>query len=383
VRFLSFLFALSSCYQSHERPAGDASTPRDGGRDAGPPEIDAGPLVCNRLAIPPATSLRNGAQSAVTPRVVSLGRGETGVVYVMPSVGSPTRVVYERLSRSLDRLTGPVTVTDGSFTWAEPVVLGDEIAIAHGLAGDRHSLLHHVDFGGIATRGTDRVAAHYPTILRASSSGIFWAAFPMETENALDVVHVGATGALLHPVRTIALGRYGSGHGAARVGGSHVLGYPREGPRGVRNGYVRAVNEAGDLGDERLLGDDGDNVVLPVVVGDELVLVRRNDDALVLERTDPETLERLERAEFPTTTLAPIAAAIGGRLLVVHVEGGSLAVDHYREDLTEADRYTASLPAAFATGTSIAEVPGGAVVALGLSEGSTSFPWILRIECAP
>lgn len=378
------LLLLSSCYLSHERPAaGDGGAPRDGGRDVGPPEIDAGPLVCNRLAIPPATSLRNGDQSAVTPRVVSLGRGETGVVYVMPSVGSPTRVVYERLSRTLDRVTGPVTVTDGSFTWAEPVVLGDEIAIAHGVAGDGDSLLHHVDFGGDETRRTDRVDAHYPTILRASASGIFWAAFPMEAENALDVVHVGATGELLHPVRTIALGRYGSGHGAARVGGSHVLGYPREGPRGVRNGYVRALSEAGDLGDERLLGDDGDNVVLPVVVGAELVIVRRNDDALVLERTDPETLARLDRHDFPTTTLAPIAAALGGRLIVVHVETGSLAIEHYAEDLAGSDRYTASLPAAFGSGMSIAEVPGAVVVALGLSEGSTSFPWIIRIECAP
>lgn len=382
MRFLLIVLA-SSCYASHERPASDAGALRDGGRDVGPPDLDAGPLVCNRLVIPPATALRNGDMSAVTPRIVSLGRGETGVVYVMPGVGSPMRVVYERLSPTLDRLTGPVTITDDSFTWAEPVVLGDEVAIAHGLAGDTNSVLHHVDFDGQRIRARDRVAAHYPTILRVSSSAIFWAAFPMEAENALDVVHVRPNGELLHPVRTIALGRYGSGHGAAGRAGSHVLGYPREGPRGVRNGYVRRASETGELGDERLLGDDGDSVVLPVNVGDALVIVRRNDDALVLEPTHPETLERLDRHSFPTTTLAPIAAVIGERLIVAHIEDGSLAIDDYGEELADPERYVAPLPAALGTGMSIAEVPGGAVIALGLNEGTTSFPWIVRIECAP
>jgi hypothetical protein len=379
------LLVLSGCYASHERPSdGDAGTPRDGGRrDAGSADDDAGPLVCDRLAIAPATALRNGDTSAVTPRIVALDRGHTGVVYVLPGVGAPTRVVYERLSPSLDRLTGPVTVTDDSFTWAEPVVLGDELAIAHGLAGETNSVLHHLDFDGARIRARDRVAVHYPTILHESDAGIFWVAFRMDRENALDVAHVTTSGELLHPVHSIALGRYGSGHGAARVRGSLVLTYPREGPRGVRNGYVRAFDEAGELRDERLLGDDGDSVVLPVVLGDELVLVRRNDDALVLERTDPVTLERLDRREFPTTRLAPIAAALGDRLLVAHVEDGSLVVHHYGADLADADRYETWVPAALGTGMSIAEVPGAVVIALGLSEGPIAFPWIVRIECAP
>jgi hypothetical protein len=41
-----------------------------------------------------------------------------------------------------------------------------------------------------------------------------------------------------------------------------------------------------------------------------------------------------------------------------------------------------ALPAALGSGTSIANVPGGLVVAAGMSDGTTSYPWLARIECA-
>ena len=80
---------------------------------------------------------------------------------------------------------------------------------------------------------------------------------------------------------------------------------------------------------------------------------------------------------------APIAAAVEGRIVVAHVEAGALVVDDYGTELTRFDRHEIRLPAPFANGMSIAEVPGAVVIALGLVEGATSFPWLVRIECAP
>ena len=118
----------------------------------------------------------------------------------------------------------------------------------------------------------------------------------MREDNTLVMAHVEPSGELSHPPARVPLGRYGSGHGAiARPDRrSHVITYPREGPRGVRNAYVSALDATGALGPERMLGEDGDQLALPVRLGERLVVVHHGD-ALVLQVTDVDSLELLER----------------------------------------------------------------------------------------
>jgi hypothetical protein len=384
------LAALAGCYLSHER---DPAPVSDGGRrDAGGPgvsedagSLDAGVLECDGIAIGPSIALDTGG-SGVTPRLAALPGGDVGVVYVLPGVGSPTRIIYERLSARLEPITGPVVIANDSFTWAEPVVAEGELAIAFGVAGDRASRLEHVTLDGVMTRPRDRVDLYHPAILRASASGLFWVAFAMRTDNALEIAHVGRDAELLHPFVRIELGRYGSGHGAvARPDRrSHILTYPREGPPGVRNGWITAIDERGALEPERLLGDDGDSTVLPVLAGGTLAIVRHGDDALFVERTDIESLARLERSRFDPLPGRLLAASVGDRLVVVHADSGTFTADDFGPTFARFDRARVPLPVAGLTGAGSAiELPGAAIFALGLADGARTFPWLVRIECTP
>ena len=122
------LATLSGCYRSHLRAdpvdasGRDAAVPDAPRRDA--PERDAGPITCDALAVTGMVTLDEG----VTPRLVALPGGDVGVVYVRTD-GDPTRVVYERLGRTLTRITGPVTVATDSFTWAELDTANSEVVI--------------------------------------------------------------------------------------------------------------------------------------------------------------------------------------------------------------------------------------------------------------
>ncbi len=386
------LLGVAGCYRSHLRagpgdgsidaPAPDAASVDAARVDAASSDaarMDAGPVACDALAVTGMVSLDEG----VTPRLVALPGDDVGVVYVRTD-GDPTRVVYERLDRSLARVTGPVTVGTDAFTWAELATLEGEVLIAYGLAGDRESMLVHVSFDGARTGRQHVVPLAVPSIFQASAAGdLLWGAFEMRTENSLVLAHVTTTGELPHAAVTIPLGRYGSGHHAlAQRDGSHVLGYSREGPPGSRHGYVRTIARDGTLGEERPLDPDGsDRSVIPVRVGSELVVVRESE-TLVLERTDPETLERLDRVELPPLAGRPIAGSLAGRLVVAHATSGVFRWDFFASDLSGGDRYELATPdPALGTGTSVVEQPGALVFAIGLTSGASSRPWVVRIAC--
>lgn len=382
------VLALSGCYRSHVRgdptdaaldvPARDAAVSDAPRRDA--PAIDAGPIACDALAVTGMVTLDEG----VTPRLVALPGGDVGVVYVRVD-GDPTRVVYERLDRSLGRVTGPVTVATDSFTWAELEIVESEVLIAYGLAGSRESVLAHVSFDGVSTGEREVVPLHHPSIFSRSQIGeLLWGAFEMERDNSLVLTHVTRTGEVLHPALAIELGRYGSGHHAARrPDGSHVLGYPREGPPGSRHGYVSTISASGVLGPERQLdAADSDQSVTPVMLAGGLVIVRATDEALMIEPTDLDTLERIDRVTFPPLETPPLAATLADRLVVAHVASGVFRWDFFAEDLSGGDRYeVATGHAGIGSGTSVVMQPGALVFALGLTDGSTASPWIVRIEC--
>lgn len=372
------------CYLSHERGA-DGGAIRDARIEDAParldaPEIDGGPIECSSVRVAATVLLDEG----VTPRVAALGGSDVGVVYVRTD-GSPTRVIYERLDRALGRVTGPVTIATDSFTWAELASARGEIWIAYGLAGDGQSVLARATLAG-APLGRQAVPLYHPSIFQVAGEGFFWAAFAMRSDNALELSHLDAAGAATHPVVTIPLGRYGSGHGAiARDARSHVVTYPREGPPGRRHGHVNLLTAGGELGPERLLDPEAsDDTVLPLRTSRGLVLVRRSDEALVLERLDPASLETTERFPHPAIGSRPIAGVVGDRVVVLHSAGGALAVDDFGTDLAHFERLREPIPAPSLGGSaSVAELPGALVVAMMASAGGTSRPWLARIECAP
>ena len=388
----SLLWA-SGCYLSHRVEAGPDASARDASardasaRDAGSPDatarVDASARECTGIRVAASVALDDGTRSGITPRLVGLPGGELAIVYVSTD-GSPTRVRYERLSAGLERLHSATVATD-SFTWAEPVFRDGEIFIAYGLAGDEGSVLQQVTFGGEPRGPRQAVPLLHPSVLRGSSGGFFWMAFNTRSDNLLLLAHLDDGGAISHPPVEVALGRYGSGHGAiARPDGhSHVFTYPREGPSGVRQGYVNALSEDGVLGPERRLGDDGDALVLPVRQGDSLVLVRHGD-ALNLERTDFESLERLERRSFPALPSRPfLVGAVAGRVLVGHIAEGELRVDDFGTELDDFARLGVRGPhRAGGPGGSVLEVPGALYVAIGLIDATRQYPYVVRLECS-
>lgn len=378
--------ATSGCYLAHRVADGPDAGARDGGVriDAGVDGgTDAGDRECTGIRVAATVAIDDPDVSSVTPRLVAIPGGDVGVVHVS-SDGSPTRVRYERLSPALARRGSSTVSTDG-FTWAEPAVFEDALWIAYGQAGDAASVLVRVSYDGEPTGERVRLALPHPSILRPWRRGLFWLAFDMRADNSLVLAHLDGAGALLHEPAVIALGRYGSGHGAlARPDGrSHVLTYPREGPPGVREGYVNAIGEDGGLGPERQLGEDGDDLVLPVRRGDELILVRSGDDVLALERTDFESLERIDRAVFPALPSRPFfVGALRGRVLVGHVADGAFELDDFGEALAAPTRLRVPTPDRVSGPSgSVLEVPGAVFVAFHLVDDLRSYPFVARIEC--
>ncbi|MCB9594321.1 MAG: hypothetical protein H6719_16440 [Sandaracinaceae bacterium] len=377
---------LAGCYRSHRVEDAPDASPRDAGRrldggfDAG---FDAGDLPCTGVRVAATVAIDDPGVSSVTPRLVAIPGGDVGLVHVS-SDGSPTRVRFERLSPSLDRLASSTVATD-SFTWAEPAVVEGELWVAYGRAGDEPSILQHVSRDGAPLAERVPVPLPHPSVLQPWREGLFWMAFDMRTDNSLVLAHLSPTAGLAHDRVVIDLGRYGSGHGAIPRpdGRSHVITYPREGPPGVREGYVNALTGAGALGPERQVSDDGAELVLPVRVGDELVLVIHGD-ALILERTDFETLERLDRATFPALPSRPFfVGSLAGRVLVGHVTDGVLELDDFGEDLAGFERLTIRPPdRANGPSGSVLEVPGAVFIAFGVVAGSRSYPFVARVECA-
>ena len=380
-------FALSGCYQSHVRLDLDGAVldarARDAEIDDAPrvdaPEVDGGPIVCNALRATQTVSLDEG----VTPRIVALPGGHIGVVYVRTERDG-VGVIYERLDATLTRLTGPVRVASDGFSWAEIVVQGGELLIAYGLAGSAQTVLLHLSFDGVQTSERALVPLLHPSILESNGAELFWAAFDMRTENTFVLSHVTPTGMLTGATVTIPFGRYGSGHHAlARSDGSHILGYSREGPPGARHGYVNRFSADGTLGPERQLDPmDPDQAVIPLALAGELVIVRETD-ALEIERTNGETLERIDHASFPPLVTSPIAGVIADRLVVAHLDSGVFRWDLFDAALAHFERdEVRTMHPGIGSGTSVAEHPDALTFAAGLTNGSTASPWLVRLECA-
>ena len=383
LRFVLAAALLSGCYLSHGREeAVDAGTRRDSGSriDAATPDARVEGCTGVRLA---ETRLIEGAPS-VTPRLVALPGGDVGVVHVSRD-GSPTRVRFDRLDATLTPISSGTVATD-SFTWAEPVSLDGALFVAWGLAGDEGSVLQPVDADGAPNGPRSIVPLRHPSVLRAAAGSLFWMAFDMREDNTLVMAHVEPSGELSHPPARVPLGRYGSGHGAiARPDRrSHVITYPREGPRGVRNAYVSALDATGALGPERMLGEDGDQLALPVRLGERLVVVHHGD-ALVLQVTDADSLELLERFVHPARDSRPFfVGALGGRLLVGHATEGELRMDDFGEELaTEHARIVIRPDGPRVNGPSgsVLETPGALYVAVGTVSGTETRPLIARIVC--
>lgn len=383
---------LSGCYLSHGRDArSDGGGDHDAGRDAGRPDAgttvagdpDAGRGICVGVRLAEQVVLDGPA--SVTPRLVALPGGDVGVVHVSTD-GSPIRVRFDRLDRALAPRSATTVATD-SFTWAEPVDYAGALFIAYGLAGDEGSVLQPITADGEPRGERTIVPLPNPSVLRPWRDGLFWLAFDMRTDNQLVLAHLDRAGALIHPPVEIFLGRYGSGHGAiARPDGrSHVVTYPREGPPGVRESYVNALDAAGALGPERQLSEDGDDLVRPVRQDDRLVLVQHGD-ALILEVADFDTLATIERHTFPPRGSSPfLVGALGGRVLVGHVADGLLSMDDFGFDLaTEHARLTARPPRGRVNGPSgsTLEVPGALYVAVTVIEdGIDTHSMIVRFVC--
>lgn len=380
-----FFAASSGCYLSHGRPTGL----EDAGRDA--PALDAAPrdapvpldaplASCDRLVLSHTAALDGEARGAVTPRLVALPGGDVGVFSVRTD-GAPTRVLFERRDNTLMRATGPVTLANDSFSWAEPLRAGEEMRVAFAL-GD----------GASAIQGSDRdgrplarviVRLEHPSIFLPTSLGYFWAHFEMRADNALVLSSLDPSGAALHEPARIELGRYGSGHHAAVLadGSTVALGYSSEGPPGSRHGYVRSFAPSGTLGPERRLSEGDITSVWPVRGRGEDVLLVWNGDALGLERLDPDTLEpRAMQILAPID--GPFVVGTLDRFLVVAAFRATLLhVDVYDETLALAFSVEERMPASLGVGSSIATFPDALVIAAGLSDGVTTYPWLARIEC--
>lgn len=377
----------SGCYRSHRRlEAGtDAGRldvgVRDGGaRDAG--AADAG----HDAPVPPrrCREIRGGivreldGRDGVTTRVTSLEGGEVGVVYVVPSGGSPTEVVYERLDGALERVTGPVSVATDSWTWAEPATVDGGLVVAYGVTAGLPSRLVPIDRNG-SPRDAPRpgIVLEHPSILRGSGDTIFWLTYAMRGSNSFELGTFRTDGTPLHTPNMIALGRYGNGFGVAsrEDGRAHVLGYTSEGPSGVRGVRVNAIDERGELAGERTLSPSGD-ASIPVLVGDELVLVWRDEGEVHVTTLDPVTLEPSGDERVGTLAGALFAGALDGLLVYGALDGGRFVAHGGGATWEE------SVSGVFAPSWSATSVPGALVVASHLNLLGGTRPIVLRIECA-
>jgi hypothetical protein len=330
------------------------------------------------LIIAREVSLGGLGLGSVTPRIASTRDGGVAVVYVRTD-GDPTQVVLERLDRTLVPVGTAEIVARDSFSWTEVADSEEGPVVAYAL-GDGASAILSIDRGG--ERG--RVMLEHPSVFVPLRRGFFWASFEMRADNALVMAGVDPSGAFrFDPVR-IELGRYGSGHHAVpRADGTGVvLGYPREDGRGIRHGFVRAVDEAGGLGPEHLISDEDITQVWPLR-DDEAgtLIVVSNGDSRRVEQLDWSTLESLTQVSTPPIEGPFVAAMVRGHLVIARLGDSRLEADVYDEGLSIIDTLEVAMPGSFAVGASVAQVPDAMVLVAGLSNGET-FPWLARIECA-
>ena len=404
----SFFFAAialaSGCYFSdaaEESGAADAAVrdvpsfdvPLDAGFDVS--AFDAGPFECEGIRIGAEHALIND-WNAIFPRIVALPRGEIGV-FTLSSPGGIARTNYQRLSADLERIGESIVLINPMGDLGVPAAIGDTLYVSYGERGaddDSGGLLTPFNSDGSVAGPTAIVAEDEIIFLSPASTGLFWFSFARSPERHIRAAHIDTDGELLHDVVEIPSGRFFRGSRAVPVdgGNAHVLTYSRDtsdrGPE-HNSGFVNKIRTDGTVGPERQLGDEVVISVTPVVIRNELVLVRHQVDALVIERVDIETLERIEEFRFDPITEQPLVAQLGGRLLVIHFQGetGQMHLDDFGRDFSGPTRLTIDLDGAAWQDGFVVESPAtptssAAVVVTNLVQQETSnYPWLVRFVC--
>lgn len=375
--------ALAGCYRTHQRGERDGGRAVDASRaDARGPMPDAFvPIVrCDEVFVSQTRSLEDVTRSGVTPRLVALPGAELGLVWVSTD-GDPTRVTYMRFTARLDPLGGPVTVVDDAWTWAEPAWVGDRLAIAYGRTAGEPSELSYLDAAGTRLSAVG-VALPHPALMDAAGDGLLWIAFDMRAENTYVLQRLDREGRPSSPEQRILAGRYGSGHGLARLpDGAHLFGYSREGPPGVRQVYVRRVEIDGALGAELPLSDRGDSYAKPLSAGDDVV-VAYGGDVLTLAELDARGTSVLSMEDAAIDAFSVVPVFVGDRVVVASFGSGGFALHDFgaRGEPGSSTLPTVPLPGAPQFGHAVS-LPGAAVFAVHVVRGSETFPFLVRVEC--
>ncbi|MFK7999347.1 MAG: hypothetical protein AB8H86_07105 [Polyangiales bacterium] len=395
MRQTHFLFGAcilaSGCALSHQ-PVNDSGA-ADAGFDV--PAFDAGPFRCDGVRVGAEHDLIN-EWNATGPSIVALPRGEVGV-FTLSAPLSIARANYQRLNANLERIGESMVLLDPSGGHTVPAFVGDTMYVSHrergSSAGDGSLLTPFTSEGAVAGPVT-QVAEDEPPFLSPAAGGLFWFSLRFFPEETIRAAHISTDGELLHDVVEIPSGNLIRGTRAVPVhgGSAHVLTYSRNTvdrfPR-VSVGFVNRIRTDGTFGPERQLGEDAVISVTPVVIRNELVLVRHQSDALVIERANIDTLERIEEFRFDPITDQPLVAQLGGRLLVIHfqAETSQMHVDDFGRDFSEPTRLSIELDGPAYQNGSVVESPAtrsssaGVVITNLLQPGTSVYPWLVRLVC--
>lgn len=373
--WLALAALVAGCYLSHER------TPIS---EVGP---DEPPLACARFEVTHQATLRDPEVSSVTPRLVALGGGEVGVIYVA-SDGDPVRVLFERLDASLRRPAGAIAMASDSFTWAEPALVGDALYVAYGVEAEQ-SIVERVGLDG-ASIGLPRahVPVGHPSALVPGIDRLLW----IQVDDASPtfrtrILEIDRDGLWVWPRDTPPWRT----HGAvtpdlavlARSDGARFWATP------IDDGMIHT--ELRRRGPEALTDVNGSSVALAemslVDLSGAVVLIGHDGASRVMARHDPDTL-RLRSTVTDDALGGPTSAvAIEGHVVVARASSRTLLVDGYDDGLRRISRTEAPIEGGervrMASDLSmIASSRDSAVVASTIvDESGQSFPWLARITC--
>jgi hypothetical protein len=414
VFFLGTAVLLSGCYLSHDTAesggAPDAAAPDVRGFDVPlidatpldvfasdtPPPFDAGPFECEGIRIGAEHALIND-WNAIFPRIVALPRGEIGV-FTHSAPGNIGRANYQRLNASLERIGESIVLIDPIGDLAVPAVIGDTVYVSYGERGAEQgsgSLLAPFASDGTVVGPGAPVVEDQLAFLSPASTALFWLWFEFSPTETIRAAHINTDGEVLHDVVEIPSGNLIRGTRAVPVdgGNAHVLAYSRNVRGGgfpqFSNGFVNMIRTDGTLGPERQLGEDLVISVTPVVIRNELILVRHQADALVIERANIDTLERIEEFRFDPISEQPLVAQLGGRLLVIHFEQETqqMHVDDFGRDFSGPRRLTIELEGPVYQDGFVVESPAtptssaGVVVTNQVQREPRGYPWLVRLVC--
>lgn len=386
MRLTLLLMLLPGCYLSHERPGapGTADAGVDAPRGDAPivdaPRPDAPVATCERLTVTHTLTLDHpDALGSVTPRIIGLDGGATGLVYVH-SDGDPVRVIYERIGASLESVTGPVTVSRRSWTWAEITRANRDLYVAFGEVSDARSVLVPITERGEASPPIASPAPH-PSLLVPGRGTMRWVSFDDEAW-AIVVSNVSLDGSPTWAPIRIPTGPYGSGFAMTPLPGGISgawLGYPRDGAGG-RRGFLRIVGEDGTLGPERQLGDTEVRSVRLIDMGPELIVVS-NGEQLRLERVDLTTLDTIDVVTLPAVGATYVTGSVGDHVVIADLSSAEMRALVLSRELRIEHELREPLPASTGPGVSVASVEDAMVVVSQRTNGPESFPFLMRIAC--